>query len=316
MQLMQWKDKTAGLRRERRWGFMVYIAVVLTGLASVLDSGADSDAAEGLWNSLQEITANKIFSAVIALIVCLVIIRIQLIVLNRALNRSKMDAPLRKLVRNLVQGALWFVAAIIVLGRLDIEVTSLVAVLSVVGLAFSLALQNFLSNVAGGMQILASHPFKPGDFVEAGGCSGTVTDIGLFYTRLTTPDNKLVELPNSTIVSANIINYSAQPTRRVEVKVSASYDAPPQQVLAVLRKMVEDHPLTLTDPEPMIHVDSYGDNAIGYVVRVWCPKDDYWTVYFDLMDGMKPAFDDAGVEMTYPHVNVHMVGKTAAVERG
>ena len=281
--------------------------IALTSISTVLGEGAESEVAEDLWDSIQDITANKIFSAVIALIVCLVVIRIQLIVLNRALNRSKMDAPLRKLVRNLVQGVLWFVAAIIVLGRLDIEVTSLVAVLSVIGLAFSLALQNLLSNMAGGMQLLASHPFKPGDFVEAGGCSGTVADIGLFYTKLTTVDNKLIQIPNSAIASNNVVNYSAEPTRRVEVKVSASYDAPTERVLALLKEMVERHPLTLADPEPMIHVDDYGENSIGYVVRVWCANADYWTVYFDLMDGLKLAFDAAGVEMTYPHVNVHMV---------
>ena len=287
---------------------MVFVAVVLTGFASMLGEGAE-DGADGLWESFRQITASKVFSAVIATVVCLIVIRILLAVLDRALNRSRLDKPMQSLLRNLLRGGLWFVAAIIVLGCLDIEVTSLVAVLSVVGLAFSLALQNFLSNVAGGMQILASHPFKPGDFVEAGGCSGTVTDIGMFYTKLTTPDNKLVQLPNSTIVSANITNYSAQPTRRVELKVSASYDAPTERVLAVLREAVENHPLTLDDPEFMIHVDEYGDSAIRYVVRVWCATADYWTVYFDLMDGMKSAFDAAGVEMTYPHVNVHMVGQ-------
>ena len=129
----------------------------------------------------------------------------------------------------------------------------------------------------------------------------------MFYTKLTTPDNKLVQLPNSTIVSANITNFSAQPTRRVELKVSASYDAPTDQVIALLKKMAEDHPLALADPEPAVHVDSYGDNAIGYVMRVWTANADYWTVYFDLMDGMKSAFDKAGIEMTYPHVNVHMI---------
>ena len=286
---------------------MVYMAVVLTGLASVLGEGGESETAEGLWNSLRGITASNVFSAVIATVVSLVVIKILLAVLNRALSRSRMDEPLQKLLRNLLRGGLWLVAAIIVLECLDIKVTSLVAVLSVIGLAFSLALQNFLSNVAGGMQLLASHPFKPGDFVEAGGCSGTVADIGLFYTKLATPDNKLVQLPNSTIVSANIINYSAQPTRRVEVKVSASYDAPTGQVIALLKKVAENHPLTLADPELMVHVDDYGDHAIRYVVRVWCATADYWTVYFDLMDGLKPAFDAAGVGMTYPHVNIHMV---------
>ena len=289
---------------------MVFVAVILTGFASTLGEGAE-DGAVDLWESLRQITASNIFSAVVAAVVCLIVIKILLKLLDRAQKRSRLDPSLQALLRNLIQGGLWFVAAIIVLGCLGIEVTSLVAVLSVVGLAFSLALQNFLSNVAGGMQLLASHPFKPGDFVEAGGCSGTVTDVGMFYTKLTTPDNKLVQIPNSTIVSANITNFSAEPTRRVEVKVSASYDAPTEQVLAVLKGLVEDHSLALADPAPQVHVDNYGDNAIGYVARVWCATDDYWTVYFDLMDGLKLAFDAAGVEMTYPHVNVHMVGQNS-----
>ena len=273
----------------------------------MLTSVLPGETAEGLLENISKLTANRIFGAVIAAVVCLVVIKILTKVTARALSRSKLDTPLQTLLRNLLKGVLWFITVIIVLGCLDIEVTSLVAVLSVVGLAFSLALQNFLSNMAGGMQLLASHPFKLGDFVDAGGCSGTVTEIGMFYTKLTTPDNKLVQLPNSTIVSANIINYSAQPTRRVELKVSASYDAPTEQVIALLSKMAADHPLALAEPGPAVHVDSYGDNAIGYVMRVWCANADYWTVYFDLMDGMKSAFDKAGIEMTYPHVNVHMI---------
>lgn len=272
-----------------------------------LTAGLPEDAAKSLWDNLRDITASNIFSAVLATVISLVIIKVVTSALTRALSRSKLDAPLQRLLRSLLRGVLWAVAAIVVLGCLGIEVTSLVAVLSVVGLAFSLALQNFLSNVAGGMQLLASHPFAVGDFVDAGGCSGTVEEIGVFYTKLTTPDNKLVQLPNSTIVSANIINYSAQPTRRVELKISASYDAPTGQVTALLKKLAEGHPLALSEPEAAVHVDSYGDNAIGYVLRVWCANADYWTVYFDLMDGMKSAFDEAGIEMTYPHVNVHMV---------
>lgn len=272
-------------------------------LAGVLPEGA----AEGLWDSVSRLTATNVFSAVIAAVVSLVVIKVLTGVTRRALGRSQLDETLKKLLHTLLKAALWFVAVIVVLDCLDIKVTSLVAVLSVVGLAFSLALQNFLSNLAGGMQLLASHPFKPGDYVDAGGCSGTVTEIGMFYTKLTTPDNKLVQLPNSTIASANIINYSAQPTRRVEWKVSAGYDAPTDRVIALLKGMAADHPLVLDEPETVVHVDGYGGSAIGYVVRAWCANDDYWTVYFDLMDGFKPAFDRAGIEMTYPHVNVHMV---------
>jgi small conductance mechanosensitive channel len=134
-----------------------------------------------------------------------------------------------------------------------------------------------------------------------------VSEVGLFYTKLLTPDSKLMQLPNSSIVSANVTNYSAQPNRRVDLTVSASYDAPIDQVKQVLTRLVGEHPLTLATPEPMIRVNKYGDNAIEYVVRVWCANGDYWTVYFDLMDAVKPAFDQAGIEMTYPHMNVHMI---------
>ena len=278
-------------------------------MAVALTSILPEAEAASLWNTVRQITATNIFSAVLAAAVSLLVIKALTKVLDRALDRSKLDGPLQTLLRNLLKGALWSVAVILVLGCLDIEVTSLVAVLSVVGLAFSLALQNFLSNAAGGMQLLASHPFSVGDFVEAGGCSGTVEEMGLFYTKLTTPDNKLVQLPNSSIVTANITNFSHQPTRRVELKVSASYDAPPERVIALLARLAAEHPLVLDDPAPAPHVDGYGDSAICYVLRVWCANADYWTVHYDLLDGFKPAFDKAGVEMTYPHVNVHMVGR-------
>lgn len=268
----------------------------------------DVDAmADSIRQGFSQLNAGKIFGAVAVAAVCLALMKLLLAVLDRALGRSKLDEPLQKLLRGLFKGGLWFITAIIVLECLGIKVTSLVAVLSVVGLAFSLALQNFLSNVAGGMQLLASHPFAVGDYVDAGGCSGTVVEIGMFYTKLATPDNKLVQLPNSAIVSANIINFSAQPARRVELTVSASYDAPTDQVTALLAKMAADHPLVLDDPEPAVHVSNYGDNSVDYIMRVWCANADYWTVYYELMDGLKPLFDRAGVEMTYPHLNVHMV---------
>ena len=279
------------------------MAIALAGIVP-------EETAEGLWNSIRHITASNIFTAVLVAAACLVVMKVLLKVLDRALGRPKLDPSLQKLLRGILKAGLWFVTAIIVLGCLKIEVTSLVAVLSVVGLAFSLALQNFLSNAAGGMQLLASHPFSVGDFVEAGSCSGTVEEMGLFYTKLTTPDNKLVQLPNSTIVAANITNFSHQPTRRVDLKVSASYDAAPEQVIALLARLAAEHPLVLDDPEPAAHVDGYGDSAINYVLRVWCANADYWTVYYDLLDGFKPAFDKAGVEMTYPHLNIHMEGGT------
>lgn len=277
-------------------------------IVSLTSTGSMSTALENIFQiGIAGFTVEKLFTAVIAAVICLLLIKILLKLVDRTLRRVRLDDTLKKLIRGGLKGLLLFLGVIVVLGCLDIPVTSLVAVLSVAGLALSLAVQNFLSNVAGGLQLLVSQPFKVGDYVEAGGCSGTVVELGVFYTKLNSVDNKLVQLPNSSIVAQNIINYSSEERRRVELKVTASYDAPTEQVKAVLAKLVEEHPLTMSEPEPLIHVNSYGDSAIEYIVRIWCKNEDYWTIYFDLMDRIKPAFDQAGIEMTYPHLNVHMM---------
>lgn len=284
---------------------------------ALLGSGSAEEAIQAILQfGVAGFTVEKLFSAVIATVLCLIIIKVLLKLADRALRRVHLDDMLKRLIRGGLKALLLFVSVIVVLGCLGIPVTSLVALLSVIGLALSLAVQNFLSNVAGGLQLLVSKPFKIGDYVEAGDCSGTVQEIGLFYTKLNTTDNKLVQLPNSTIVSQNIINYSSEDQRQVELKVSASYDAPTELVRQTLRELVQAHPLIRREPEPLIRVYAYQDSAIQYLVRAWCDNGDYWTVYFDLMDGIKPAFDRADIEMTYPHVNVHMIhGEGGAEER-
>lgn len=276
-----------------------------------LTSSSTADAT-ALLDSIKTFFANfamkNLLSAVIVAVICLVAVKILLKIVDGVLVRAEqLDGTIKSLVRIILKVVLLFVAIIIVLTTLGISVTSLVAVLSVCGLAVSLAVQNFLSNVAGGLQLAASKPFREGDYVEAGGTSGVVHEIGLFYTKLNSPDNKLVQIPNSAIVASNIINYSSEDTRRVDLTVSASYDAPIELVKEVLERLVGEHALTLATPAPRIALLEYGDSAIKYTVRVWCANEDYWTVYFDLMEAVKPAFDAAGIEMTYPHVNVHMV---------
>ena len=190
-----------------------------------------------------------------------------------------------------------------------ISVSSLVAALSVVGVAFSLAIQGFLSNVFGGIQIISNKPFNIGDYVDAGGESGVVREVGLFYTKLDTPDKKLIRIPNSIIAKSNITNYSSAVNRRVDITVGASYDADVEKVKATLLQLLCEHPLILKgdELEPVVHVSSYNSNDISYTLRAWCKSADYWTVYFDVMDNIKPTFDKNGIAMSYPHVNVHMV---------
>lgn len=264
---------------------------------------------ESLGISLANFTLNKLLSAVLLLVICLVVIKILMAVISRILENSKLERSLHTFVRTVIKAILLFLTVLIVAASLGIDVTSLIAVLSVFGLAVSLAVQNSLSNVAGGIQVLGSKPFVVGDFVEAGGVSGTVAEIGIFYTKIHTGDNKLIQVPNSQIANEKIINYTTEKERRVDLKFTTSYDAPMETVKKTIEEVVGSHALVQVTPAPFVRVSNYGDSAIEYTVRAWCATGDYWTVYYDLMEQVKVAFDKNGIEMTYPHVNVHMMEK-------
>ena len=253
------------------------------------------------------ISLGLIIKVLFTIVVCLIAIRVVSGVLNRMLEKSHLERTLSNFVQSILRVILYFVAILIVLSTLGVDVTSLVALLSVAGLAVSLALQNTLSNLAGGIQLLVTKPFAAGNYVEAGSNSGTVHEVGLAYTTLITPDNKVVYVPNSDIASARIVNYSGKDTRRVELKVTASYDAPIQTVKDTINKLIAADSRIMDRPEPFVRVSNYGSSSIEYTIRVWCASGDYWGIYFDLMDSLKPAFDAAGVEMTYDHLNVHVV---------
>lgn len=214
----------------------------------------------------------------------------------------------RKILRITVKVFLLFTSVIIVLSSLGISVSSLIAAMSIVGVACSLAIQDFLSNVFGGVQIISNKPFAVGDYVEAGGQAGVVREVGLFYTKPDTPDKKLVQIPNSKIANDSIVNYSNAATRRVEFLICVSYDCDVETVSSVLLSLMSEHPLVLADEgvKPEVHVKEFRDSDICYTARVWCANKDYRTVYFDVMDAMKPELEKNGVHFTYPHVNVHM----------
>ena len=188
---------------------------------------------------------------------------------------------------------------------LGIDVTGIVALASVLTLALSLALQNMVSNIIGGFTILYTHPFHSGDYVEIAGQSGTVEEINMTYTKLSTPDNKVISIPNSAVVAAQIVNYSAQSTRRVEITVSAAYTVPTQKVIDALA-LAGTMDKVLLDPAPMAVLTGYGESAINYSLRVWVKTEDYWDVYFALNQRVKAVFDEQGITMTYPHLNVHL----------
>ncbi len=251
----------------------------------------------------------KAVTVALLTVICLVAIKLILVLFDKFVKKSKIDPIICKILRVSVKALLIFIAVIIVFGSMGVSVSSLVAALSVVGVAVSLAIQGFLSNVFGGIQIISNKPFHIGDYVDAGGESGTVREVGLFYTKLYTPDKKLIQIPNSTIANSNITNYSSASKRRVDITVSASYADDTEKVKALLLKLLSDHPLTLDEEDylPTVHVSAYNASDISYTLRAWCKNSDYWTVYNEMMDSIKPAFDKNGISMSFPHVNVHMI---------
>lgn len=271
-----------------------------------------NEVAETLGNvttTIAGFTLMQVLFLVLLIVVCVIVRKAILAIAEKAIVRLKVEKNLHGFIRSTLSVLLWFVIILIVADYIGIPVTSLLAVFSLIGLAVSLAIQGTLSNLAGGIMLLSAKPFVVGDFVEAGGVSGTVTEIGLVYTKVTTVDNKVIFAPNSEISGSKITNYTNQKTRRVDLVVSASYDAPVEKVEQTLAGILDADSRILRDPAPFARVSNYGSSAIEYTVRVWCATGDYWNVYFDLLKQFKVAFDKAGIEMTYDHLNVHIQQK-------
>ena len=263
----------------------------------------------GVKVNLGALTLDKVVHVLLLILVGVVVIRVVLKLLDRVLARSKSLKSLSRYIHSVAKIAMTFILVLMVAEDMGIHTTSLVAMLSVAGLAVSLALQNTLSNVAGGIMLLVTTPFQVGDYVEADGISGTVHAIDLSYTAILTIDGKEIFVPNSQLSGTKIINYTILGRRRVDLNFTASYDAPTATVKQAIGEVLEDIPQIITDPAPEIHLSDYQASSIQYVVRAWTTAADYWTVYYAIQEGVREAFDRHGVEMTYDHLNVHILDR-------
>ncbi len=248
----------------------------------------------------------KLISAAILLVVCGVLIKLILKATDRMLGRSRLDKAVHPFIRTIVKLVLLFTAIMLIAGTLGVDTSSLLALLSVAGLAVSLALQNVLSNMASAVILLTTKPFQIGHFIEMGSVSGTVVKIGAICTDILTLNNQLVHVPNSEITGSTVTNYTASDKRRLEYRITASYDAPVEDVKAALLRAAE-HPLRMQEMQPIARVNGYGESAIEYVLFLWIRPKDYMDVYYDVLENVKREFDAAGIEMTYPHINVHQI---------
>jgi len=247
---------------------------------------------------------DRLLTALVVLLVGIVVIRILMIALRRILEAGKLEKAAHTLIKSLVRVVLYLLLALMVADSLGINVTGIIALASVLTLSLSLALQNALANVFGGFTLLYTAPFHSGDFVEIGTEAGTVVEIGMTYTKLCTPDNKMISIPNSTVVSGDIVNYSITGTRRVDIPVTAVYTEPSQKVIDALIQSAT-HDKVLLDPAPAAVIDSYGDNAVHYVLRVWTKAEDYWDVRNTVLLNIRTVFEAQGIKMVYPHIHVY-----------
>ena len=280
--------------------------ITLTNLGTVTPDEAE-ETLQTVTDFLKGLNLEKLITLLLLLAGCLVVMKLVLRLTDRAFLRLELERSLHTFIHAALRVILWMITLCIVLDYVGVPMTSLVAVLSVIGLAVSLAIQGTLSNLAGGIQVLLSKPFKAGDYVEAGGISGTVMEVGLAYTKLCTVDNKVISVPNGQISGEKIVNYSTEEKRRVDLTFNTSYDDAPERVTACIRDVIGAHPKAFFTPEPFVRVSAYQASSVEYTVRVWCATKDYWALYFDLLEQVKAAFDRAGIEMTYNHLNVHMV---------
>ena len=248
---------------------------------------------------------HKLLFAVILLAVGVLAIRVMIRLLKKTLGKTNLEKAAHTLIVSLSSVVLYVLLGLSVASSLGIDVTGIVALASVLTLSLSLALQNMLANVIGGFTLLYTQPFHSGDYVEIAGQGGTVQEINMSYTMLTTADNKRISIPNSAVVAAQIVNYSAEETRRIALDITASYDAPTQKVMdaLVLAGSVDN---VLLDPAPAAVITGYGESAINYSLRIWVKTADYWDVYFVVNQRVKQIFDEQGISMTYPHLNVHL----------
>lgn len=248
----------------------------------------------------------KIAIAIAIFIIGKIIARMISNLIESGLKRSGTDEMLVGFLGNITYAVLLVAVVLAAIDSLGINVTSLMAILGAAGLAVGLALKDSLGNFAAGVMIIIFRPFNIGDYVDAGGAAGTIDEIGLFATLMHTPDNKRIIVPNSAIIGGNITNVSAMPTRRVDLVFGIGYDDNIGQARDIIMGLLNTDDRVLSDPEPTVTVGELGDNSVNLNVRPWVNAEDYWGLYFDMLENVKVKFDEAGISIPYPQQDVHM----------
>lgn len=248
----------------------------------------------------------KLFMAIVIYVLGKWVVGIMTSLMEKGMNARGVDKTITSFVRNIVYYALFVLVVIAALGQLGVQTASFVAIIGAAGLAVGFALQGSLANFAAGVMLIMFRPFRIGDFVEAGGTSGVVNEISIFSTILKTPDNKTVIISNGAVMGGNIINYSTESTRRVDIPVGVSYGSDIQVVKAELQAIADAESRIMPEKGITIAVSELADSSVNFVFRVWVKTEDYWDVFFSLNENVKMRFDEKGIEIPFPQLDVNV----------
>lgn len=248
----------------------------------------------------------KFIVAILILIIGKMIANSVAKLLGRGMSKKGVDGAVISFLSAIVKSVIFIAAILMALSQVGVQTTSFIAILGAAGLAIGLSLQGSLANMASGVLIIMFRPFRAGEYVEAGGVSGTVNEVNIFQTVLKTPDNKVVYVPNAQITGQPITNYSREDTRRVDLLIGVSYDADLHKTKEVLESVLKADERLLKDPEWNIQVNALNSSSVDFIVRPWVKSTDYWPVYWDLMREIKIALDKNGIGIPYPQMDVHL----------
>ncbi len=248
----------------------------------------------------------EIVAAIIIFYVGRMVARAVSRVLEKALLAKAVDKAVVSFIASIIYAVILIATLLMALSQVGVQTTSFIAILGAAGLAVGLALQGSLANFASGILIILFRPFKSGDFIEAGGVTGTVDKIEIFQTTMKTPDNKRVIVPNAQVTGGAITNYSAEPTRRVDLVIGISYDSDLRQAKQILQEILKNDSRVLPEPAAVVTVAGLGDSSVNFNVRPWVNSADYWGVYWDTLEKVKLTFDEQGIAIPFPQMDVHI----------
>lgn len=248
-----------------------------------------------------------IIFAIIVLIIGMIFTKLAVKLISKGLSKTKLELTVTKFTAQMAKIVLYVLLITIVLNIIGIPATSIITVIGTAGVAIGLALQNSLSNVAGGFLLMITKPFKVGDYIITNGVEGTVSAISILHTQLNSGSNQAIFIPNGLAINATIINNNGNDTRRVDFLFSISYNDEFEKAQSIIMELIKAHPLVLETPAPLVRMKEHGESSINIVARAWCATENYWTVYFDLMEQVRAAFIENEIEIPYNQVDVHMV---------